>query len=218
MEYEYVSQNEYKPIKSNVEQIIRKVHSIVKSENGLTFRHCLIGSGRRHLITRISGGNKGFDFDYNLILPNYYEYNAKEIKDIFRKAFDKATKDTQYKCAEDSTSVLTIKCIDKKNSKIKHSFDFAITYYDTDNENDGYYYLRNWKNGKYSFEFRKLSVDYAYKLDYILEYDAWNDLRNEYIKLKNRNKDINKHSFILYLEAIANLYNQIKQYEKQINN
>lgn len=38
-----------------------------------------------------------------------------------------------------------------------------------------------------------------------------NCVRDEYIKLKNRNRDTNKKSFILYLESIHNVYNHIQQ-------
>ena len=40
---------------------------------------------------------------------------------------------------------------------------------------------------------------------------GWNCVRDEYIKLKNRNRDTNKKSFILYLESIHNVYNHIQQ-------
>ena len=35
--------------------------------------------------------------------------------------------------------------------------------------------------------------------------------REEYLKLKNRNQDVNKHSFVLYLEAVSNVLNWINQ-------
>ena len=43
------------------------------------------------------------------------------------------------------------------------------------------------------------------------KYEGWNCVRDEYIKLKNRNRDTNKKSFILYLESIHNVYNHIQQ-------
>ena len=62
----------------------------------------------------------------------------------------------------------------------------------------------------YSFVFRKLSKNVDWKLDEILNYDnGWNMIREEYLKLKNANNDNNKKSYVLYLEAINNVYNWI---------
>ena len=82
-----------------------------------------------NLITRIKDGNKGFDFDYNLIIPHPgqgYHYKADVIKSDFIEAFKIALKGTQYSFPKDSTSAITVKMVDKVNSKIKYSCDFAI--------------------------------------------------------------------------------------------
>ena len=82
MEYEYVPKTEYQPVRNELEQIIHRVQNLLR-ERGMTFQYHLIGSGNRHLITREKDGNKGFDFDYNLILPDPgdREYNAKVVKE-----------------------------------------------------------------------------------------------------------------------------------------
>ena len=110
-----------------------------------------------------------------------------------------------------------MKVVDKKNSRIIRSCDLAIIYYlhedDTDKE---YMYLRNGKNSRYSFEKRRLSNNADSKRDAILEYgQGWNMIREEYLKIKNNNKDKNKKSFILYLESIHNVYNHLSQYEAE---
>ena len=66
--YEYVSKAEYKPYKEEIESIIKKVQKIMKTEYDTTFQFKLIGSTNRHLVTKIKDGNRGYDFDYNLIL------------------------------------------------------------------------------------------------------------------------------------------------------
>lgn len=38
----------------------------------------------------------------------------------------------------------------------------------------------------------------------------WNDIKEEYLKLKNNNPQT-KHSFVLFHEAINNVYNQCQQ-------
>lgn len=216
--YEYVKKSEYAPIKKEIENILRKTQAIMESEYELKFKFDLIGSGKRHLITRVVGGNSGYDFDYNLIIPHPgqgYHYKANVIKEDFIKALKIALKGTQYSFPKDSTSAITIKVVDKNNSKIKHSCDLAIIYYDTNDGCDGYKYLRNDKqSNQYSFAFRAYSQDEMdEKLYEILEYtNGWNWIRDEYLKLKNVNEgNKNKHSFSLYVEAVNNVYNQINQ-------
>ncbi len=213
MEFEYVTRAEYQPVREELEAIIHRAQKFMREKYDTTFQYRLIGSGKRHLITRVKGGNGGYDFDYNLILPDPgdgYHYIAKVIKEQFLEAFQFAVKGTKYKSPENSTSAVTIKVVNQVQSKVLHSCDFAIIYYPTDNIDDGYKYLKNWKDGRYSFEMRNLSHKSDYKLSEILEYsDGWKCIREEYLKLKNKNRDPDKHSYILYLEAINNVYNRI---------
>lgn len=213
--YEYVSKAEYRPYKVEADEIVRKVQKIMKNKYNTTFQFKLIGSANRHLVTKIKNGNRGYDFDYNLILQksDLWE-NPKKLKQQFMMAFSEAIKGTSYEPPEDSTSSITIKVVDKKHSKIIRSCDFAIIYYlDDEDTDEGYKYIKNWKrNNRYSFEERKLSQNADYKLEEILDYEqGWNMIRDEYIKLKNSNEDCNKKSFILYLESIHNVYNHIQQ-------
>lgn len=214
--YEYVSKRECKPYREEIEKIIRRAQVIMKKRYDTTFQYYLIGSAKRHLVTKIKNGNRGYDFDYNLILQksDLWE-NPKKLKQQFMSAFSEAVNGTRYKTPEDSSSCMTTKVVDKKNSKIICSCDLAIIYYDDDDINEGYKYLKNWKNNRYSFEKRNVSVDAERKLDKIFEYeDGWNMVRDEYLKIKNKNKDVNKKSFVLYFESIHNVYNQLKQYEQ----
>ena len=68
--YEYVSKREFKPYREEVEKIIRKAQQTMKKRYNTTFQYQLIGSANQHLVTKIKNGNKGYDFDYNLILQN----------------------------------------------------------------------------------------------------------------------------------------------------
>ena len=88
---------------------------------------------------RDTSSNKGYDFDYNLILPNKPQLKAAKVNEYFRLAFNYAVKGTAYKCPEDSTTVLTIKVVSKKQSKIARSCDFAIIYYPYEDADDGYF-------------------------------------------------------------------------------
>lgn len=215
MKYEYVSKNEYRPVREELERIINRAQRYMSENYDTSFQFRLVGSGNNHLITRLNDGNKGFDFDYNLILPDLedgYRYNAKVVKKQFLEAFDFAIKGTKYNHPEDSTSVITIKNVSTAKSKIIHSCDFAIIYYPENNTDCGYMYIKKLKNGGYSFEMRAQSKKAEYKLETVCEQkNGWNRIREEYLKLKNRNLDPDKHSYVLYLEAINNMYNQIVQ-------
>ena len=69
--YEYVKKSEYAPVRKELEEIIKSVQNEMWEKYGLTFQFQLIGSGKRHLVTRIRGGNNGYDFDYNLIIQRW---------------------------------------------------------------------------------------------------------------------------------------------------
>lgn len=217
--YELVDKPIYGPVRKKLESIIHNVQKIMKKRFGFSFQYQLIGSGGRHLITRIVNGNTGFDFDYNLIIPppkEGYRYKADVIKNQFMIAFKEALKGTEYRNPQDRTSVITIKVVDKKNSLILHSCDFATIYYDKERIENGYLYLKHFKgDDRYDFEFRKSSFNIEAKLEHIRHYNGWNWVRDNYLKLKNENCDENKSSNSLYLEAVNNVYNSILQYEDE---
>ena len=211
--YEYVTKAEYKPVKKEIEVIIQKVQAYMREHYETKFQYQLIGSGKRHLITRVVNGNGGYDFDYNLIISPPKKIKPNIVKRQFMDAFAHVLKDTKFSAPQDSTSAITIKVKDKKHSKILHSCDFAIIYYKDNTKNNGYYYLKNnKKRNQYGFEYRDLSRNIDEKKQKIVSVpNGWNAVREEYLKLKNNNKDENKPSFSLFLEAIHNIYNQLFQ-------
>ncbi|MBQ7276134.1 MAG: hypothetical protein IJS58_02690 [Bacilli bacterium] len=206
--YEYVTKNEYAPVRVKLEKIIHKVQLLAKKDDkDLTFQFKLVGSGSRHLITRVKGGNSGFDFDYNLILNPNYSWKAKEVKLALMRYFAEAVKDTEFDNPEDSTTSITIKAKDTKKSRILYSCDFAIVSYS--DEEDLYKYIRHDKKNKvYKWDNRKFTHRYDEKLNWLKENirNYWNIIKEEYIKLKNNNNDLDKHSFQLYYEAVSNVY------------
>lgn len=211
--YEYVKKSEYAPVRKKLEQIINRTQIEMRKNYGITFQFHLIGSGKRHLITRIKDGNSGYDFDYNLILSppgNGNHYDAKTIKQNFIMALKATLQGTEYSVPKDSTSSITLKMINKEKKKICHSCDFAIIYYGSNGNSDGYYYLRNNKKQQsYQFVFRSLSSVIDEKVHDIIEDKGWSYIKEEYLHLKNINEGNRKHSFSLYTEAVNNVYNQM---------
>ena len=209
--YEYVSKNEYRPVREELEDIIKNTQKILKKKSGITFQFELIGSGSKHLITRVAGGNKGFDFDYNIII-NYDEgqmWKADYARKEFTKALDEAIKGTQYDHPQNSQVAITIKVKDTKKSKILHSCDFAVVYYPNEIDEGHMYAKLDLQTSKCVWEMRKYTKNYHAKLDWLKDNvdGYWDEIKEEYLKLKNNNKDPNKHSFQLFYETINNVYN-----------
>lgn len=165
------------------------------------------------MITREKGGNKGFDFDYNLILNNPSEdeiWNPKDAKEALIDAFKEAVKGTLYSTPENSKTAITIKVKDKKHSIILHSCDFAVVYKLKNSGDTFYKFIRfNKSNNSYSWEIRNLSKNVDDKLKWLKQNidDYWLIIKEEYLKVKNSNDDLDKHSFQLFYESVNNVFN-----------
>lgn len=217
--YEYVTKAEYKPLKAEATRILQKMQSQLKKKFPFSFQ--LVGSGKRHLVTRIKNGNKGFDLDYNLILEgDCRDYDAKKVKDCFISAMRNALKDSSFHFSDpkDSSSVITLQSVDRKNSKIKYSCDFAIICYsyDEDSNLNGYKYLKNdKKSGNYIWNSRSINSDPEELVEKICEYEnGWDCVRKEYLRLKDCNKG-RKRSYAIYREAVNNVYEWLVEQDEE---
>ncbi|MBR3885115.1 MAG: hypothetical protein IKJ33_01430 [Clostridia bacterium] len=229
MEYEYVSKKEISLARDEIKKIIHQVQDYLRKEGILTFQYYLVGSAsnKRHLVTRLKNGNKGFDLDYNIIIQKIAdEYDdAESIKKILMKTFD-MFKLEKYTNCKDSTSVFTIKNIDTKTNSIKYSFDFAIVeYYEEEIENPNFdedyddpteeyiiverqKYIKNDKfRHQYIWNLRPIADDHRYKVQWIKENGLWNNVHNRYLENKNSNTDPNKKSRTMYYETVNEIYN-----------
>ena len=207
--YEFVTKKEYMPIRIEIEEIIKKVQNILRKEDrDMTFQFRLVGSGGRHLITRDKGGNKGYDFDYNLIINPNYEWYAS-VREYFFRAFQKAIKGTRFNKIENSTSVITIKQVSSKNKSVFVGCDFSIIIYPNMQDKSYYKYSRFNKDlNNFTWEIRDISKNIDNKLNWLMDnYEGiWNEIKEEYLKLKNNNPQ-HKHSYVLFHKAINNIYN-----------
>ena len=216
MEYEYVSKKEISLARDEIEKIIHRVQDYLRKEGILTFQYYLVGSAsnKRHLVTRLKNGNKGFDLDYNIIIQKIAdEYDdAESIKKILMKTFD-MFKLEKYTNCKDSTSVFTIKNIDTKTNSIKYSFDFAIVNYYKEYDDEikkdveRQEYIKNDKyQHQYIWNLRPIATDHRYKEQWIKENGLWNNVRKHYLEKKNSNIDPNKKSRTMYYETINEIY------------
>lgn len=211
MAYEFVTKSEYTPVRNKFEKIIKEIQKEMKPE--YTFQFYLIGSGRKKLITREIGSNKGFDFDYNFSVQKIKdEYDSpKLIRENFFKIIQEMGKKYGYK-TEDNKSAITIKMVDHEKSKIVHSCDFGIVEDLVDNQENEYQMIlvrdKNNISPTYVWNERPSSENYSVKLSNIEAAGLWDVLKSEYLKLKNNNKDVDKKSYQLFIESINNVYNR----------
>lgn len=205
--FEYITKNELKPIKQQVEEIIHDLQDELRPE-GVTFQYKIIGSGSKNLVTRVVNGNTGFDFDYNFVVQKDANLEAKDLKLLFIEKLEIVIEDTEYNHVSNGKKVMTIKVVDQENSSIVHGCDFAITVeYLDDNEDLNQEILIHQSDDNYFWNQKPSRKNYTLKLSNIKENGLWSELREEYLKLKDNNQDENKKSFTLFHEAINNVYN-----------
>lgn len=123
--FSYVSKKEAAPYKNEIISLLKLVQKEVKEY--FTFRFDFVGSSSRNMITCERNGNIGYDFYVN-IEPNDPEekYPASNIRRFIFDAIQKHMGKYGYAKIENSTSVITIKAIDRDNRRIEHSCDFAM--------------------------------------------------------------------------------------------
>lgn len=205
--FEYVTKNQAKPVKKELCQIVYEVQDIVNPY--FTFQYQFVGSSKYNMITYDKKSNKGFDFDINIEVNDEKGYKPYEIRKIIRNAIDKVAPHYRYKNCEDSTSVLTIKKIDRYNSCILYSCDFALIY----NCDDGrQQYIRfNKSSNTYTWEYRGGGFEnIEKKIKWLKTNKHWGELREYYLYKKNYNNNPNKHSRSLFAESINELYQKKK--------
>lgn len=115
---------------------------------------------------------------------------------------------------EDSTSCLTAILYFEKSPDIKFKFDVAIT---TKNKNGNYMRLIHNKNvyalglDQYTWNEVPNSHQVKDKADEIKEEGLWQEVRDRYLEKKNMylsRQDRNHPSFVVYVEAVNEVYNR----------
>lgn len=233
--FEFVSEDEYRPVMSIVRSAIEEVRNIVWIEENIWFDWDFVGSSNRQgiaLITREVGGNRGYDFDVNFFLKHPADrfWEAAYSRNVFLGALDRVFHGIGYQHPEDRTSVIRVKFLDKRNRTIEHSCDFAI-FQNIENRNGDVElkYARKADDGSYSWSSRGGSNKAAQaKLSLLMDEvpEMLDDeglqimsrqkvvslLKEEYLIVKNANRDEEKCSFQLFNEAVANVYNNLSQF------
>lgn len=214
--YKLVDEAECKKYRSGCSATLKQVCSILRGK-GITSQFTLVGSGARNMVIR-NEDDGPFDLDYNLeILKATDEYwnDLRHLKDTVRVALDKAIgiKDC-FSESQDSTSCLTAILHFKGEPTVKFSFDVAIV---ARNSKGNLYRLIHNKNGfgfgndQYVWNEVPDSHDVAQKAKWLKSKGLWLEVRDQYIGLKNMylsRQDKSHPSFIVYVEAVNQVYNE----------
>ena len=196
---EYVSKKEVKPWRAMFHKWMKNIRTKVK-EKGITFTYRLVGSAKRNLVLRHH--NKGFDCDYQIFIQrNSNKLSPKEIKLLFKSVIDEVCVSDSFEPCENSTSSLTIKMVDKAQSKVNVGYDVVILQ----ETEEGLKILRCQNKGtkKETFVFELLPdmTNMSAKLAKIKGKKQCDKLRERYCN-KKTNYNGEKKSFQLLNEAI----------------
>lgn len=198
----YVTKKEAKPLREDINKLLNFVQNEVR--NKFTFQFKPVGSSSRNMITRLRNGNIGFDFDFN-IEPNVGEKNCNpnNIRKIIFEAISKFKGDFGYTRIENSTSVITIKAVDRNLSRILYSCDFAIVHnYNENGSKKQEYICLDKRTNNCSWEERGKDYYIEEKIKWLKAHKYWTELRDYYIEKKNKNNDSNKHSRNILAESV----------------
>ena len=213
MAYEFVYESESKRYRSDCSNVLKETCELLK-EKGISAQFSLVGSGARNMITR--NGDGPYDLDYNLLVmkaDNEYR-DPRLLKDTIRNALNKAVGGKFFSDAQDLTSCLTAILYFEKSPDIKFKFDVAIT---TKNKNGNYMRLIHNKNvyalgwDQYTWNEVPNSHQVKNKADKLKKKGVWQEVRGKYLEKKNMYlswQDHNHPSFVVYVEAVNEIYNR----------
>ncbi len=193
--------------------IMQDLCHTLKKEYGIGAQFYLVGSGKRKLI--MQNEKLPIDLDYNLEIVKCDNFNdCRTIKESVRKAFNSVLDSFNLRDCEDSRSSLTTKeIIFTTGNQTAFTIDVCIV---ARNCNEEYFRLIHEKTGwvsndRYYWNIAPNSRDIKAKAEYIQEQGKWQMVRDQYEKIKNHYltwNDQNHPSFICYIEAVNNVYNQ----------
>ena len=195
------------PIRKRIVELIKKIQKDISSE--YTFQYQFIGSSARNMITADKKDNVGFDFDVNII-PQ--KIKGKGSPEHLRKVLFNAIQRTYNAYGfnskvENSTNVITIKKVDHKSSRCLYGCDFAVIRTTKKGRQQNIVLHKNNNKQSYVWEDRGDYYDGLTKRVEFLKKNSqyWNELRNYYIKKKNKNYCGEKKSRAIYAESVKEI-------------
>lgn len=218
--YKLVDPKIVKPYKIFCSDTLNRLKNVLYNDYDIECTFRLIGSGSKDIITQ--NANEPFDLDYNLYItrfPQNFDPNTTEkmkwLKDTIRTELNNLLGDEGFRDAQDSTSVLTARrFLNKDPHKKVFSFDVAILAKNTNGE---YCRLIHEKTFFERFYWNQIPSSHNVydKADELKQYGWWEDVQDKYVELKNlylQRRDYNHPSFIVFVEAVNQVYQEFENY------
>lgn len=207
--YEYVTKGEVAGYKAYCSDVLNRLKMKLEKEYDIRAYVTLIGSGAQNMVTR--NGKDAFDLDYNLVLtsvPQEYDKSLKRLKNLIREILDDLV-DKRFTHGKDSTSSITYIAHARDRKIVVFSFDVALI-----REKGGQSKLVHDKE-KDIFIWNQIrdSGDLDKKVAMIKKSGRWKNVRNDYRELKNmylKMGDQNHSSFVVYIQAVNQVYHAMK--------
>lgn len=217
--YHYVEDKNFlKRAQKTCSDLMAKLEDELR-ENGINSQFFLVGSGARNMVAQ--NGDEPIDFDYNLSIISCKDINdCKAIKEAVRKAFNNVLRRHKLPDCDDSTSSLTMKKIYfEEDNSIEFSIDVGIV---VKGKNGNWFRLKHEKGSnsysdRYYWNEAPSSKGYSEKAKTIKSAPGWWEaVREHYLNIKNnylKKNDYNHPSFVCYIQAVNDVYNQMRQKE-----
>lgn len=212
-----------KEMRRRSSKLLFKLRGKLKKESDINAEIRIVGSCRHNLVTR--NGDANPDVDYNLLITSSPNYDGRWVKETVREAFNEVLEENGLRDCQDSKSVLTVTGIPLSNADIK-SFSMDLGIVRENDQTKKMMRLVHFKTGsiqtdQYSWEEIPDSDSVKAKEEAIKKAGCWAEVRDRYLKLKNmylRNRDYDHPSYVVYPEAINEVYTRrISSLEQLIN-
>lgn len=209
--YKYIEESVIKPYRGYCSNVLSELRDNLNKHYDIITQFSLVGSGSdsRNMVT--ANGNGPFDLDYNLQIirmPNKNWDDLKSLKDTVRNELNKIVHDTFFSDGKDSKSVITSLLHFQETPRVEFSFDIAIL---AKNKNGNWCRLIHNKSSQSQFTWNEVPTSHNVKdkVQILKANRLWNEVRECYLNLKNnylQNNDTNHPSFIVYVEAVNQVY------------
>lgn len=218
--YKLVDPKTVKKYKIFCSDTLNRLKNVLRNDYDIECTFRLIGSGSKDIVTQNNDGP--FDLDYNLYItrfPTDFDPNTtakmKWLKDTIRVELNELLGHEGFRDAQDSTSVLTARLF-LNNDPLKKVFSFDVAIL-AKNKNGEYCRLKHEKGLYESFLWNQVpsSHNVYEKADELKQYGWWEDVQDKYVELKNlylRRMDYNHPSFIVFVEAVNQVYQEFENY------
>lgn len=211
--YHYVEDKEFlKKLRSCCSDITNQLVQQINNEGKLCVEAHLVGSGARNMI--MQNANEPVDLDYNLCILEIRDINMrneKVIKNYIQLCFNDVLRRNGWGDCQDSTSALTTEQrYFTKGNPTEFSIDLAIVY-----QSNGHWYrlihdkTGFWDNDRWFWNEVPNSSNVFDRSAILKSHHLWTDVRDLYLDKKNmylRRQDHNHPSFVVYIEAINDVY------------